>query len=105
MVVFVLSNNALSWRSRCRKVLPCWLGASEAIVLPLLLVFVVTDLFRAQIVNTIYKNVEDISDSEMPSTVTSFQSGPEVVSTIGGSGEGLNCSLPRLANYFFDRME
>ena len=75
------------------------------IVLPLLLVFVVTDLFRAQIVNTIYKNVEDISDNEMPSTVTSYQSGPEVVSTIGGGGEGLNCSLPRLANYFFDRME
>ena len=41
----------------------------------------------------------------MPPTVTSFQSGPEVVSTIGGSGEGLNCSLPRLANYFFDRSE
>ena len=35
-------------------------------------------------------------------TVTSFQSGPEVVSTIGGSGEGLNCSLPTLVNMFFD---
>jgi hypothetical protein len=75
------------------------------IVLPLLLVFGVTDLFHAQIVNTIYKNVEDISDNQMPPTVTSYQSGPEVVSAIGGGGEGLNCSLPRLANYFFDRME
>jgi hypothetical protein len=56
------------------------------------------------VVDFIYKNVEDISDSEMPPTVTSFQSGPEVVSTIGGSGEGLNCSLPSLANYFFDLM-
>ena len=81
------------------------LGHRRRLFSRLLLVFVVTDLFRAQIVNSIYKNVEDISDNEMPPTVTSFQSGPEVVSTIGGSGEGLNCSLPRLANYFFDRME
>ena len=76
-----------------------------AIVLPLALVFVATDLYHERIVDFVYKNVEDISDNEMPPTVTSFQSGPEVVSTIGGSGEGLNCSLPPLANYFFDRME
>ena len=37
--------------------------------------------------DSIYKNVDDINDGEMPPTVTSFQSGPEVVSTIGGSGE------------------
>jgi hypothetical protein len=76
-----------------------------AIVLPLVLVFVLTDIYHTRIVDSIYKNVEDISDSEMPPTVTSFQSGPEVVSTIGGSGEGLNCSLPSLANYFFTRMD
>jgi hypothetical protein len=52
--------------------------------------------------DSIYKNVDDINDGEMPPTVTSFQSGPEVVSTIGGSGEGLNCSLPSWANVFFD---
>ena len=52
--------------------------------------------------DSIYKNVDDINDGEMPPTVTSFQSGPEVVSTIGGSGEGLNCSLPPLVNIFFD---
>ena len=52
--------------------------------------------------DTLYKNVEDIVDGEMPPTVTAFQSGPEVVSTIGGSGEGLNCSLPALVNSFFD---
>ena len=52
--------------------------------------------------DSIYKNVDDINDGEMPPTVTSFQSGPEVVSTIGGSGEGLNCSLPSWANMFFD---
>jgi len=76
-----------------------------AIALPLLLVFVATDIYHKRIVDYVYQNVEDISDREMPPTVTSFQSGPEVVSTIGGSGEGLNCSLPSLANYFFDRME
>src|SRR5882757_7486930 len=73
-----------------------------AIVLPLVLVFGTTDFYHARVVDFIYKNVEDISDSEMPPTITSFQSGPDVVSTIGGSGEGLNCSLPRWTNAFFD---
>ncbi|MEA2886012.1 MAG: hypothetical protein QOD11_372 [Bradyrhizobium sp.] len=54
------------------------------------------------VADSLYKNVDDISDGEMPPTITSFQSGPEVVSIIGGSGEGLNCSLPSLANAFFD---
>lgn len=54
------------------------------------------------ITDSIYKNVEDITDGEMPATVTAFQSGPDVVSTIGGSGEGLNCSLPPWANILFD---
>jgi hypothetical protein len=76
-----------------------------AVALPAALVFALTDLYHTRIVDFIYKNVEDISDSEMPPTVTAFQSGPEVVSTIGGSGEGLNCSLPSLANYFFTRMD
>jgi hypothetical protein len=38
----------------------------------------------------------------MPATVTSYPSGPEVVGIIGGSGEGLNCSLPRGLDVFFD---
>lgn len=54
------------------------------------------------ITDSIYKNVDDITDGEMPATVTAFQSGPDVVSTIGGSGEGLNCSLPPWANILFD---
>src|SRR5215468_3657240 len=52
--------------------------------------------------DVIYKNVDDISDGEMPPTVTSFQSGPEIVSIIGGSGNGLNCSLPAITNALFD---
>ena len=63
-----------------------------AIVLPVLLVVVVAVIFHKEMIDSIYKNVEDINDGEMPPTVTSFQSGPEVVSTIGGSGEGLNGS-------------
>ncbi len=54
------------------------------------------------IADSIYKNVDDISDGEMPATVTSFHSGPEIVGIVGGSGEGLNCSLPSLTNIFFD---
>lgn len=60
-------------------------------------------LIPAYVADIIYKNVDDIVDGEMPPTVTAFQSGPEVVSTIGGSGEGLNCSLPRWTNMLFDR--
>ena len=45
-------------------------------------------------IDAVYKNIEDILDGEMPPTVVAFESGPEIVSTIGGSGEGMNCSLP-----------
>ena len=76
-----------------------------AVVLPALLVLALVVCFHKDMINSIYKNVEDISDSELPPTVASFQSGPEVVSTIGGSGEGLNCSLPALTNFFFDHSE
>lgn len=54
------------------------------------------------VADSIYKNVDDLTDGEMPATVTAFQSGPEVVSTLGGSGEGLNCSLPAWSNILFD---
>ena len=85
--------------SRGVAVLVAGLGA---IVLPVVLVLVVAVIFHKEMVDSIYKNVEDINDGEMPPTVTSFQSGPEVASTIGGSGQGLNCSLPAVTNYFFD---
>lgn len=58
--------------------------------------------FPTFVADSLYKNVDDISDGEMPATVTSFPSGPEVVSIVGGSGEGLNCSLPAIANILFD---
>src|SRR5262245_15363624 len=41
--------------------------------------------FHARIIDAIYKNVDDLNDGEMPPTVTSYPSGPEVVSIIGGS--------------------
>ena len=59
--------------------------------------------FHGRLIDNIYKNVEDINDGEMPITVTSYPSGPEVVGIIGGSGKGLNCSLPlRVVDPFFD---
>jgi hypothetical protein len=76
-----------------------WVGWSVAIIIAAAVMVAYLPIFVA---DSLYKNVDDISDGEMPATVTSFQSGPEVVSTIGGSGAGLNCSLPSLANIFFD---
>lgn len=61
--------------------------------------------YHRQGIDIVYKNVDDIVDGEMPTTVTSFPSGPEVVGIIGGSGEGLNCSLPDWADKFFDNTE
>src|SRR5687768_10494595 len=78
------------------------LACVAALLLPVLVVLVDMIFLHQTMVNSIYKNVDDVSDSEMPPTVASFQSGPDVVSTIGGSGEGLNCSLPALTNIFFD---
>jgi hypothetical protein len=75
------------------------IGWSIAAVVAIFLIFNYLPSFVA---DSLYKNVDDITDGEMPATVTSFESGPDVVSTIGGSGEGLNCSLPALTNLFFD---
>jgi hypothetical protein len=58
--------------------------------------------FNDPLIDAIYKNVDDLNDGEMPTTVTSFPSGPDVVGILGGSGEGLNCSLPRGTDIFFD---
>jgi hypothetical protein len=58
--------------------------------------------FHEAIIDSIYKNVAYITDGEMPVTVTSYPSGPEVAGILGGSGEGLNCSLPPLADLFFE---
>jgi hypothetical protein len=79
-----------------------WVYALAAVILPAVLLFSLVALLHKNAINFIYKNVDDISDGEMPPTITSFQSGPDVVSTLGGSGEGLNCSLPALTNMFFD---
>jgi len=75
------------------------IGWSIAAIVAIFLIFNYLPSFVA---DSLYKNVDDITDGEMPATVTSFESGPDVVSTIGGSGEGLNCSLPALTNLFFD---
>jgi hypothetical protein len=80
-----------------------WVYALTAVILPAVLLFSFVALFHKNAINFIYKNVDDISDGEMPPTITSFQSGPDVVSTLGGSGEGLSCSLPTLTNMFFDK--
>ena len=79
-----------------------WVYALAAVILPAVLLLTLVVLLHTRAINFVYKNVDDISDGEMPPTITSFQSGPDVVSTIGGSGEGLNCSLPALTNMFFD---
>lgn len=75
------------------------IGWSIAAIVAIFLLFHYLPSFVA---DSLYKNVDDITDGEMPATVISFESGPEVVSTIGGSGEGLNCSLPAVTNIFFD---
>ena len=75
------------------------IGWSIAAIVAIFLIF---NYLPSFIADSVYKNVDDLTDGEMPATVTTFQSGPDVVSTLGGSGEGLNCSLPRWANILFD---
>ncbi|QOZ54410.1 hypothetical protein [Bradyrhizobium sp. CCBAU 53338] len=75
------------------------IGWSAAALVAIVLIF---NYLPAFVADSLYKNVDDITDGEMPATVTSFESGPDIVSTIGGSGEGLNCSLPAVTNIFFD---
>jgi hypothetical protein len=85
----------LSWRQRY----PFLYGIGRkllcvAVVAVLTLIGVYA--FRETIIGNIFRNVVDISDGEMPNGVASFPSGPEIVSIIGGSGAGLNCSLPNI---------
>ena len=77
----------------------------KAVLFSTALALVVAIFGHRAAIDAVYKNVEDILDGEMPPTVVSFQSGPEIVSTIGGSGEGMNCSLPPGLDIFFDSSE
>lgn len=77
----------------------------KALLFSVTLLLLVVIFGHRHAIDAIYKNVEDIVDGEMPPTITSFQSGPEVVSTIGGSGEGMNCSLPPGLDVFFSANE
>ena len=69
--------------------------------LPVVAYFGLIPLVDWAIHKKISKNVAPPLDEELPITVTSFRSSANMVSTIGGMGEGLSCSLPRLADYFF----
>ena len=84
-----------------RKLVATLVWCLKAIGFSVVLALLVAAIFHRTAIDLIYKNVEDIVDGEMPPTVVSFPSGPEVVSIIGGSGAGLNCSLPSWANAFF----
>jgi hypothetical protein len=46
------------------------------------------------VIDSIYKNVADPIDREMPVTITSYPASPQVVAVLGGKGEGLDCSIP-----------
>jgi hypothetical protein len=78
-----------------------WWLATTAAVLALLYVFAaqITDFA----VDSIYKNAAEPLDKELPVTVTSFRSAANVVSTIGGMGEGINCSMPPGIDMVFRR--
>jgi hypothetical protein len=76
--------------------------ALKAVLFVGMLVLILLIAFHEHLIDAIYKNVEDLTDGEMPTTVTSYPSGPEVASIIGGGGKGLNCSLPRGLDVFFD---
>jgi hypothetical protein len=55
------------------------------------------------VVDSIYKNAAEPLDKELPVTVTSYRSAANVVSTIGGGGEGINCSMPWGIDMVFSR--
>jgi hypothetical protein len=79
--------------------------AAKAILLSLALLLIsiaLVALLQGYLIDAIYKNVDDLTDGEMPATIVSYPSGPEVVGILGGSGEGLNCSLPPGIDVFFD---
>ena len=73
----------------------------KASAFSLALALIVLIIFHGYLIDAIYKNVDDLNDGEIP-TVTFYSSGPEVVGIIGGSGEGLNCSLPPGFDVLFD---
>ena len=67
--------------------------SAKATVFSAALVLVLQVVSHNRLINDIYKHVGDLDDGKMLTTVTSYPSGPEVVGILGGSSEGLNCSL------------
>ena len=61
-----------------RRVMALWIGCLAALALPAALLLLLFTALHDRAIDTIYKNLDDISDKEMPATVTSFQSGPDI---------------------------
>jgi hypothetical protein len=80
-----------------------WITILGFVVLLLIAFFFGLPYLTDRIVQAIYKNAAEPLDREMPVTVTSFRAAPNIVSTIGGMGEGLNCSLPWGFDSIFER--
>jgi hypothetical protein len=95
-------NHVPDWHRLGRRLLHSGVFALKALAFSVVLALILLVAFHGHLIDDIYKNVEDLSDGEMPVTVTSYPSGPEMVGIIGGSGNGINCSLPRGFDVFFD---
>jgi hypothetical protein len=81
-----------------------WLvGSIAGIVLFIAASCVALWLSVDSIIGKIYQNVVPPDGGEMAVTVTSYPSSANVVSVIGGKGEGLNCSISPIARLFFPR--
>lgn len=66
-------------------------------------IMVALRLFVDFAIGRVFKDVVPQEGSELPTTIAYYPSGPEVISIIGGKGQGLNCSIPIYAEPFFWR--
>jgi hypothetical protein len=80
---------------------PLWARVAIRVPAALILILVFGRSMVDGLIGTIYQNVAIPRDPEMPATVTAFRAATDMVSTLGGRGEGLNCSMPWGIDYVF----
>ncbi len=85
----------------------CWLARTRVRYVLVMFIFCVVLVAQTlqpmadYLAGVLFKHLDTPADGEYPSTYAHFPASPIVAGIIGGKGEGLSCSIPRLARLLF----
>lgn len=102
----LISQSRILSEAQMRKI-KCWLARTRVRYVLVMFIFCVVLVAQTlqpmadYLAGVLFKHLDTPADGEYPSTYAHFPASPIVAGIIGGKGEGLSCSIPRLARLLF----